>query len=105
MKSGLVSRRDLYRGPGPGVVMIMLAAVLHRDGEPPEPGLHLSPRGRLVNLGSSGGASASSGPATLRSGGLSIPGYANNQPPPRPRRVRQCTIRFCRVPTARNYVQ
>ena len=49
--------------------MIMLAAVLHRDGEPPEPGLHLSPRGRLVNLGSSGGASASSGSATLRSGG------------------------------------
>jgi len=47
--------------------MIMLAAVLHRDGEPPEPGLHLSPRGRLVNLGSSGGAS--SGSATLRSGG------------------------------------
>ena len=60
--------------------MIMLAAVLHRDGEPPEPGLHLSPRGRLVNLGSSGGASASSGSVTLRSGGLSIPGYANNQP-------------------------
>jgi hypothetical protein len=80
--------------------MIMLAAVRHRDGEPPEPGLHLSPRGRLVNLGSSGGASASSGSVTLCSGGLSIPGYANNQPPPRPRRVRQCTIRFCRVPTA-----
>jgi hypothetical protein len=59
--------------------MIMLATVLHRDGEPPEPGLHLSPRGRLVNLGSSGGASASSGSATLRSGGLSIPGYANSK--------------------------
>jgi hypothetical protein len=54
--------------------MIMLAAVLHRDGEPPEPGLHLSPRGRLVNLGSSGGASASSGWATLRSGGKNLTG-------------------------------
>jgi NADPH:quinone reductase-like Zn-dependent oxidoreductase len=39
----------------------------------------LSPRGRLVNLGSSGGASASFGSAPLRSGGLSILGYTNNQ--------------------------
>ncbi|HXP18241.1 MAG TPA: zinc-binding alcohol dehydrogenase family protein [Streptosporangiaceae bacterium] len=39
----------------------------------------MSPRGRLVNLGSSACASASFGSATLRSGVLSILGYTNNQ--------------------------
>jgi NADPH:quinone reductase-like Zn-dependent oxidoreductase len=38
----------------------------------------LSPRGRLVNLGSSAGAQASFGSATLRSGTLSVLGYTNN---------------------------
>ncbi|MGE5286366.1 MAG: quinone oxidoreductase family protein [Micromonosporaceae bacterium] len=37
-----------------------------------------SPRGRLVNLGSSAGALASIGSATLRSGTLSVLGYTNN---------------------------
>ena len=38
----------------------------------------LSPRGRLVNLGSSAAAEASFGSATLRSGVLSVLGYTNN---------------------------
>ncbi|HEX7266581.1 MAG TPA: zinc-binding alcohol dehydrogenase family protein, partial [Streptosporangiaceae bacterium] len=38
----------------------------------------LSPRGRLVNLGSSAGAQASLGSATLRGGMLSVLGYTNN---------------------------
>jgi NADPH:quinone reductase-like Zn-dependent oxidoreductase len=48
-------------------------------GRPAEAALRvLSPRGRLVNLGSSAGAEASFGSATLRSGLLSVLGYANN---------------------------
>jgi NADPH:quinone reductase-like Zn-dependent oxidoreductase len=38
----------------------------------------LAPYGRLVNLGSAGGASASLGSATLRGGTLSLLGYTNN---------------------------
>jgi NADPH:quinone reductase-like Zn-dependent oxidoreductase len=38
----------------------------------------LAPRGRLVNLGSSAGAEASFGSASLRSGVLSVLGYTNN---------------------------
>ena len=48
-------------------------------GRPAEAALRLlSPRGRLVNLGSSAGAGASFGSATLRSGVLSVLGYTNN---------------------------
>lgn len=48
-------------------------------GRPAEAALQvLSPHGRLVNLGSSAGAAASLGSATLRSGALSVLGYTNN---------------------------
>ena len=48
-------------------------------GRPAEAALRvLSPRGRLVNLGSSAAAEASFGSATLRSGVLSVLGYTNN---------------------------
>ena len=48
-------------------------------GRPAEAALRvLSPRGRLVNLGSSAGAEASFGSATLRSGALSVLGYTNS---------------------------
>jgi len=48
-------------------------------GAPAEAALRvLSPRGRLVNLGSSAAALASLGSATLRGGGLSVLGYTNN---------------------------
>jgi NADPH:quinone reductase-like Zn-dependent oxidoreductase len=48
-------------------------------GRPAEAALRvLSPRGRLVNLGSSAGAEASFGSAALRSGLLSVLGYTNN---------------------------
>jgi NADPH:quinone reductase-like Zn-dependent oxidoreductase len=48
-------------------------------GRPAEAALQvLSPHGRLVNLGSSAGAGASFGSATLRSGMLSVLGYTNN---------------------------
>jgi NADPH:quinone reductase-like Zn-dependent oxidoreductase len=47
-------------------------------GRPAEAALQaLSPRGRLVNLGSSAGAAASFGSAALRSGVLSVLGYTN----------------------------
>jgi NADPH:quinone reductase-like Zn-dependent oxidoreductase len=49
-------------------------------GVPAEAALRImSPHGRLVNLGSSGGAYASFGSATLRSGVLAVLGYTNNQ--------------------------
>jgi NADPH:quinone reductase len=48
-------------------------------GRPAEAAMRvLSPRGRLVNLGSSAGAQASLGSATLRGGMLSVLGYTNN---------------------------
>jgi NADPH:quinone reductase-like Zn-dependent oxidoreductase len=48
-------------------------------GRPAEAALRiLSPRGRLVNLGSSAAAQASVGSATLRGGTLSLLGYTNN---------------------------
>jgi len=48
-------------------------------GRPAEAALRvLSPHGRLVNLGSSAGAEASFGSATVRSGMLSVLGYTNN---------------------------
>jgi NADPH:quinone reductase-like Zn-dependent oxidoreductase len=48
-------------------------------GRPAEAALRiLSPHGRLVNLGSSAGAQAILGSATLRSGTLSVLGYTNN---------------------------
>ncbi len=48
-------------------------------GRPAEAALRiLSPRGRLVNLGSSAAAQASVGSATLRGGTLSVLGYTNN---------------------------
>jgi NADPH:quinone reductase len=48
-------------------------------GRPAEAALRvLSPHGRMVNLGSSAGALASLGSATLRGGTLSILGYSNN---------------------------
>jgi NADPH:quinone reductase len=47
-------------------------------GRPAEAALRiLSPRGRLVNLGSSAGPLAALGSATLRSGTLSVLGYTN----------------------------
>jgi NADPH:quinone reductase-like Zn-dependent oxidoreductase len=48
-------------------------------GKPAEAALRvLSPHGRLVNLGSAAGPSASLGSAGLRSGTLSVLGYTNN---------------------------
>jgi NADPH:quinone reductase len=48
-------------------------------GQPAEAALQvLSPRGRLVNLGSAAGTAASLGSAALRGGELSVLGYTNN---------------------------